>query len=118
MDPLTWPMWLKLLVGWGPLGMGWVRAELRASARERAHHATRDMHDAAIAKLNEETRTAHEAAVTELNDAYARREQEKDAEHRAQLRELTDRFVKLIEKQAAPARVLADKVREKGGRDG
>jgi len=86
-DPLTWPLWLKLLVGWGPLGIWAAWAEWRARGTERAHHATRD---------------SHEEAAKEVA-----------AEHQRQLTDLTDRFVKLVERQSAKAHELVEKVEEK-----
>jgi len=87
MDPLDWPVWLKLLAGWGPLGLwaGW--AELRARGAERAHHATRDAHEVAAQVVAEE--------------------------HQRQLGDLNDRFVKLIERQSAKAHELVESVQKK-----
>jgi mevalonate kinase len=98
MDPLSWPLWLKLLAGWGPLGIWAGRAELQRGRVERAHHATRDNHAQVMQAINQ----AHEEAM-----------QAARAEHQEQLRELTNRFVKLIEKQSVTALALASKVKEK-----
>jgi hypothetical protein len=84
-DPLTWPLWLKLIAGWGPLGVWAGRAEVQRGRVERAHHASRDAHTAEIARIN--------------------------AEHERQLAELTNRFVAMIEKQSAHALKLTSRVR-------
>lgn len=104
-DPSTWPMLVKLLAGWGPLGIwaGW--AELRRIWAERAHHATRDGHEAAAAALNE--RNAQ--ALREVNEEIARIRDE----HEAQLREVANRFIRIVERQSKETRALVDKVDEK-----
>lgn len=106
MDPPSeWPLWLKLLCGWGPLGIWAARAELARSRSERAlarsereHHKTRDAHDKLLVDRDAKIREAEAA---------------RDAAHREDARVLTDQFVRLIEYQSRQANRLADGVDKK-----
>jgi hypothetical protein len=109
MDPTTWPMWLKLLAGWGPLGIWAGISEIRRVWAERAHHATRDKG----AKLMAEVVERHELEATVMRDSYVQMVRDLTEEHQKQLHEVTRRFVHLLERQSEKAHALIDKVEEK-----
>lgn len=109
LDPSNWPLIVKLLAGWGPLGIWAALAERRATKSEKDHHATRTSHEKSIKNaVAEAVRAAQERLDQHLEAAAA-----KDLEHQKQLRELTDRFVRLIEKQSAKANELVERVAQK-----
>lgn len=98
MDPAEWPTWLKLIVGWGPLGIGWIWSERRRANADREHHATRDAH----AKQLEKIEADHRAAMAA-----------KDEVHRKQLDQVSDRMIRIVENQSRQAHRLADGVNER-----
>lgn len=89
LDPETWPMWLKLMAGWGPLGaIAGLSITLQVRS-EKAHHATRNKHEQTLQQLAKE--------------------------HRNEITTLTERFVSMVEKQAEAQRKYAEAVKRKRG---
>jgi hypothetical protein len=117
LDPSTWPDWLKLLAGWGPLGIWAGISEIRRVRAERGHHASRDGAAADLAKVHADAAAelakvhthyeheAHKAQVAHLEDVKMLNE-----EHQAQLKEVMARCLKLLERQSEKAHVLMAKV--------
>jgi len=98
MDPTEWPMIIKLLAGWGPLGVWAFLAERRAHRAVRDHHATH---------------AAHEKAITAIEERHRKAAVEKDEAQRKQLEQVTDRMIRLVENQSRQAHRLADGVTER-----
>lgn len=98
MNPADWPMIIKLLVGWGPLGVWAAFAEWKAVRATREHNATRAAIDKEMAARDERHRRA---AI------------EKDEAHRKQLEQVTERMIRLVENQSRQAHRLADGVTER-----
>lgn len=87
MDPTEWPLIVKLLAGWGPLGVWVAFSEMRATRLARS-----------LAAIEER----HRKALTD-----------KDEMHRKQLDQVTDKMIRIVENQSRQAQRLADGVNER-----
>lgn len=140
MDPSTWPLWVKVLAGWGPLGawagiMTW--AYLKLSDRHRAAFETQAKKFADViaaqARTHQDEKAAlnakHEGQLAELTSTvvkqgqfFAQEARTMDVEHHAQEAELVDRLVGAVEKQGDIAGRVVTAIesmkRHGGGDDG
>jgi hypothetical protein len=139
MDPATWPIWVKMLVGWGPLGawagiMTWLYA--RKDRTHAAELAARDKrHDAAevdqakrfagvVAASQTDARaredrihehyqtqiTQQQAQVIALGEAFAMHTAEADKRHSTQEDQLTERLLNANEKHSETNILMAERV--------
>lgn len=117
MDPVDWPTWLKLLAGWGPLGVWAATAQISANKKDKAYHATRDAHEAAL----KQQATAHSAELINVTEHHAQtlhkqtvdftaRIEAMQDQHREEVKEMADRFISLTTTYAERSHALIDKV--------
>lgn len=117
MDPTTWPLWGKILAGFGPLGLWCAWSSWNWYKESKAHHETRDKNEAATKTLNEDhakvvKNMAVEFAVKlkEQEDRHDAEAKERDKRHHAEMHEMTDRLITTTEAYAEKNRQLTEKV--------
>ena len=121
MDPSTWPMWAKVLAGWGPLGV-WAGIMTWAYFRSEKRHEKAQSEQArrfadVVATMTKDSRVRedkihveHRTDFVAQGVLFAKEISETEARHHEQENELVDRLLSAGEKHGDITRGLAEKL--------
>lgn len=118
MDPSTWPTWLKILGGFGPLGIWSAVVSWAYWKKDREHSAVRDAHTAAATEQSKAFADMLKAQADDFASKLAAAEArhfEQLKEQNARLNAVTDAYAERNQRLTEKVAVLVDALGRRGG---